>query len=99
MKQAYLIKQGVEEFAPARQQFAVIVAKLQSAAVLSMEHGEVERLIVGRHGTLEAVLQAHFDLRTGERRSARRACVVPMASCEARYDKDAQGELEAPSGQ
>ena len=33
MKQAYLIKQGVEELAPAREQFALIVAQLQSAAV------------------------------------------------------------------
>jgi hypothetical protein len=40
MKQAYLIKQGVEELAPAREQFALIVAQLQSAAVLGMEHGE-----------------------------------------------------------
>ncbi len=50
MKQAYLIKQGVEEFVPAREQLAVIVAQLQSAAVLGMEHGEVERL-VWREGT------------------------------------------------
>jgi hypothetical protein len=72
MKQAYLIKQGVEEFAPAREQFAVIVAQLQSAAVLGMEHGEVERL-VWREGTelLRRLLQAHFDLRTGrEKREA-----------------------------
>jgi hypothetical protein len=72
MKQAYLIKQGVEEFAPAREQFAVIVAQLQSAAVLGMEHGEVERL-VWREGAelLRRLLQAHFDLRTGrEKREA-----------------------------
>ena len=48
MKQAYLIKQGVEELAPAREQFAVIVAQLQSAAVLGMEHGEVENWSGGR---------------------------------------------------
>jgi hypothetical protein len=72
MKQAYLIKQGVEELAPAREQFALIVAQLQSAAVLGMEHGEVERL-VWREGTelLRRLLQAHFDLRTGrEKREA-----------------------------
>ena len=72
MKQAYLIKQGVEEFAPAREQFAVIVAQLQSAAVLGMEHGEVEKL-VWRKGTelLRRLVQAHFDLRTGrEKREA-----------------------------
>ena len=66
MKQAYLIKQGVEEFALAREQFAVIVAQLQSAVVLGMEHGEVEKL-VSREGTelLRRLVQAHFDLRTG----------------------------------
>jgi hypothetical protein len=72
MKLAYLIKQGVEEFAPAREQFALIVAQLQSTAVLDMEHGEVERL-VWREGMelLRQLLQAHFDLRTGrEKREA-----------------------------
>ena len=72
MKQAYLIKQGVEEFAPAREQFAVIVAQLQSAVVLGMEHGAVEKL-VSREGTelLRRLLQAHLDLRTGrEKREA-----------------------------
>jgi len=44
----YPIKQRVEELAPAREQFAVIVAQLQSAAVLSMEHGEVEGWSHGR---------------------------------------------------
>ncbi|MGH7423031.1 MAG: hypothetical protein ACREJ1_05050 [Candidatus Methylomirabilales bacterium] len=38
MKQAYIISRGTEEFAPAREQFALIVDRLQSAAVLSMEH-------------------------------------------------------------
>jgi hypothetical protein len=72
MKQAYLIKQSMEEFAPGREQFAVIVAQLQSAAVLGMEHGEVEKL-VSREGTelLRRLVQAHFDLRTGrEKREA-----------------------------
>ena len=59
MKQAYLIKQGVEELALAREQFAVIVAQLRSAAMLGMEHGEVERLVSGE-GTelLRRLLQA-----------------------------------------
>ncbi|MGH7371685.1 MAG: ISKra4 family transposase [Candidatus Methylomirabilales bacterium] len=72
MNQAYLISRGTEEFAAAREQFAVIVDRLQSAAVLGMEHGEVERL-VSREGTelLRRLLQAHFDVRTGrEKREA-----------------------------
>ena len=72
MKQAYIISRGTEEFAPAREQFAVIVAQMQSAAVLGMEHGEVEKLVL-REGTelLRRLLQAHFNLRTGrEKREA-----------------------------
>jgi hypothetical protein len=34
MKQAYIISRGMEEFALAREQFALIVDRLQSAAVL-----------------------------------------------------------------
>ncbi len=60
MKQAYIISRGTEEFASAREQFAVIVAQLQSAAVLGMEHGEVEKL-VSREGTdlLRRLVQGH----------------------------------------
>ena len=55
MKQAYIISRGAEEFAAAREQFALIVDRLQSVAGLGMEHGEVEGLI-SREGTeLEAV--------------------------------------------
>ena len=50
MKQAYIISRGMEEFASAREQFALIVDRLQSAAVLGMEYGEVEGLI-SREGT------------------------------------------------
>ena len=58
----------VVPYCSAREQFAVIVAQLQSAAVLSMEHGEVERL-VSAEGTelLRRLLQAHFDLVIMER--------------------------------
>ncbi|MGH7383417.1 MAG: ISKra4 family transposase, partial [Candidatus Methylomirabilales bacterium] len=72
MKQAYIISRGTEEFASAREQFALIVDRLQSAAVLSMEHGEVERLI-WRGGTelMRRLLQGHLDVRAGaERREA-----------------------------
>jgi hypothetical protein len=88
MKQAYLIKQGVAEFAPAREQFAVIVDQLQSAAGL-----------VSRVGTklLRRLVQAHFDLRTGGRR-ARRAGAVPMAFCEAIYGRHVQGGWRVCSG-
>ena len=37
MKQAYIISRGTEEFASAREQFAVIVDRLQSAAGLGMD--------------------------------------------------------------
>jgi hypothetical protein len=65
MKQAYIISRGTEEFASAREQFALIVDRLQSAAVLSMEHGEVEGLI-SREGTelMRRLLQGHLDVRT-----------------------------------
>jgi hypothetical protein len=67
MKQAYLISRGAEEFAAAREQFGVIVARLQSALVLRMEHGEVEGLI-SREGTelLRRLLQGHLDVRAAE---------------------------------
>lgn len=64
MKQAYIISRGAEEFAAAREQFALIVDRLQSVAVLGMEHGEVERLIA-REGTelMRRLLQGHLDVR------------------------------------
>ncbi len=56
MKQAYPISRGTEEFAAAREQFGVIVARLQSALVLRMEHGGSGRTdLAGRHGAPEAV--------------------------------------------
>jgi hypothetical protein len=64
MKQAYIISWGSEEFASAREQFALIVDRLESAAVLRMEHGEVEGLI-SREGTelMRRLLQGHLDVR------------------------------------
>jgi hypothetical protein len=64
MKQAYIISRGMEEFASAREQFALIVDRLQSAAVLGMEHGEVEGLI-SREGMelMRRLLQGHLDVR------------------------------------
>jgi hypothetical protein len=64
MKQAYIISRGAEEFAAAREQFALIVDRLQSAAVLGLEHGEVEGLI-SREGTelMRRLLQGHLDVR------------------------------------
>jgi hypothetical protein len=69
MTEAYLIHHGLEEFAAAREQFNHLVSELQSASVLSMEHGSVEELI-SREGTelLRRLLQGHLDLRSaGER--------------------------------
>lgn len=65
MAQAYLIHQGLEEFAAAREQFSHLVSELQSDAVLGMQHGEVEALI-SRDGTelLRRLLQGHVDLRS-----------------------------------
>jgi hypothetical protein len=73
MTQAYLIHQGLEEFAAAREQFSHLVSELQSAAVLGMQHGEVEALI-SREGTelLRRLLQGHLDLRSA-RESEREA--------------------------
>ena len=64
MKQAYIISRGAEEFAAAREQVALIVDRLQSAAVLGMEHGEVEGLM-SREGTelMRRLLQGHLDVR------------------------------------
>ena len=65
MTQAYLIHQGLEEFAAAREQFSHLIGELQSAPVLGMEHGDVEALI-SREGTelLRRLLQGHLDLRS-----------------------------------
>jgi len=64
MNQAYIISRGTEEFAATREQFAMIVDRLQSATVLGMEHGEVEGLI-SREGTelMRRLLQGHLDVR------------------------------------
>jgi hypothetical protein len=58
------ISQGLEEFAAAREQFAVLVGELQARQTLGMEHGEVEALIA-QQGTelLRRLLQGHLDLR------------------------------------
>jgi hypothetical protein len=64
MRQAYMISRGAEEFTAAREQFAVMIDRLQLAASLGMEHGEVEGLI-SREGTelMRRLLQGHLDVR------------------------------------
>jgi hypothetical protein len=91
MKQAYIISRGTEEFASAREQFALIVDRLQSAAVLSMEHGEVEGLI-SREGTelMRRLLQGHLDVRAAAE-TRERGCGVPMGWYEAMYERGVEG--------
>ena len=45
MKQAYLISQGLAEFAAAREQFGLLVSTLQSEAALQMQHAQLEEVI------------------------------------------------------
>lgn len=64
MKQAYIIRQGLEEFAAAREQFSHLVNELQSEQTLGMQHGDIEQMI-SREGNelLRRLLQGHLDLR------------------------------------
>jgi hypothetical protein len=59
-----IIRQGLEEFAAAREQFGHLVNELQSEQTLGMEHGDVEQMI-SREGNelLRRLLQGHLDLR------------------------------------
>ena len=65
MEQAYLISQGLEEFAAAREQFSRLVNELQSDSTLGMEHGDVEQAI-SREGNelLRRLFQGHLDVRS-----------------------------------
>lgn len=65
MEQAYLISQGLEEFAAAREQFGRLVNELQSDSTLGMEHGDVEQTI-SREGNelLRRLFQGHLDVRS-----------------------------------
>ena len=75
MAQAYLIHQGLEEFAAAREQFSHLLRELQSDPVLGMQHGDVE-VLISREGTelLRRLLQGHLDLRSA--RECEREAVV-----------------------
>ncbi len=65
MKQAYLIHQGLDEFAAAREQFAQLIQALQSAGNLELEHGDIEALIWQEgNELLRRLLQGHLDLRS-----------------------------------
>jgi hypothetical protein len=65
MTQAYLIYQGLDEFAAARDQFGQLIEALQSEPNLEKEHGDIEALIWqdGKE-LLRRLLQGHLDLRT-----------------------------------
>ncbi len=64
MRQAYLIHQGLDEFAAAREQFGQLIEALQSEPNLEKEHGEIEELIWqdGKE-LLRRMLQGYLDLR------------------------------------
>jgi hypothetical protein len=92
MTQAYLIHQGLEEFAAAREQFSYLVRELQSAPVLGMQHGEVESLI-SREGTelLRRLLQGHLDLRSArenEREAVTGSDGVARSRCREGCERD-----------
>ena len=92
MAQAYLIHQGLEEFAAAREQFSYLVRELQSAPVLGMQHGEVESLI-SREGTelLRRLLQGHLDLRSArenEREAVTGSDGVARSRCREGCERD-----------
>lgn len=65
MTQAYLIHQGLDEFAAAREQFSQLIQALQSERTLELEHDEIEGLIwQDGQELLRRLLQGHLDLRT-----------------------------------
>jgi hypothetical protein len=64
MRQAYLIHQGLDEFAAAREQFGQLIEALGSEQTLAREHGEIEELIwQDGQELLRRLLQGHLDLR------------------------------------
>ena len=64
MRQAYLIHQGLDEFAAAREQFGQLIEALESEQNLEREHGEIEGLIwQDGQELLRRMLQGHLDLR------------------------------------
>ena len=75
MRQAYLIPQGLDEFAAAREQFGQLIEALGSEQNLALEHGDVEELIWqdGKE-LLRRLLQGHLDLRSA--REPKRAHVT-----------------------
>lgn len=75
MRQAYLIHQGLDEFAAAREQFGQLIEALQSECNLEKEHGEVEELIwQDGQELLRRLLPGHLDLRSA--REPKRAQVT-----------------------
>lgn len=71
MPEAYTVIRSLEEFTAAREQFNVLVSRLQSEEMSRMEHGRVEATIAQEgNELLRRLLQGHLDLRakTEERR-------------------------------
>ncbi|MGH8711900.1 MAG: hypothetical protein ACREVA_11425 [Burkholderiales bacterium] len=64
MARAYTVIRSLEEFSAAREQFNVLVSRLQSEEMSRMEHGEVEATIAqDGNELLRRLLQGHLDLR------------------------------------
>lgn len=64
MARAYTVIRGLEEFIAAREQFNLLMSRLQSEEMSRMEHGEVEATIAqDGHELLRRLLQGHLDLR------------------------------------
>lgn len=51
----------MEEFSAAREQFNVLVSRLQSEEMSRMEHGEMEATIAQEGNELRRLLQGHLD--------------------------------------
>ena len=64
MARAYTVIGSLEEFSAAREQFNLLMSRLQSEEMSRMEHGEVEATIAqDGNELLRRLLQGHLDLR------------------------------------
>lgn len=98
MEQVYPIRNEVDEFSPAVEQFTMVLDRLRSAETARMEHEEIEKLL-DKDGTeiLRKLLQGHLDFRsTNETRAEAIRGADDTARTHAR--KDCEHNLETAFG-
>ncbi|MGH8537196.1 MAG: Uma2 family endonuclease [Gammaproteobacteria bacterium] len=95
MARAYTVIRGLEEFSAAREQFNLLMSRLQSEEMSRREHGEVEATIAqDGNELLRRLLQGHLDLRAkSEERPLEGAGLMGCyAVTAAKVDMDLFGE-------